>query len=176
MPGIDTTVWAYSDDSPGGSGESIPGPTIKANVGDTIRVHFTNNLPEATTIHWHGIENYAAMDGAHITQLHVQPGGTFDYEFPVLTEGLYWYHPHVRTFDQVEKGLYGGMLVKDAAKDAIVFANLGGRPVEEHIVFFDDVLLDANDQIVPAFSFADPLQNALYHLNGRRRQLAARQR
>ena len=110
IPGVDTTVWAYSDDSPGGSGTSVPGPTIQANVGDTIRVHFTNNLPEATTVHWHGIENYADMDGAHISQLHVQPGATFDYEFPVLREGLYWYHPHVRTFDQVEKGLHAGLL------------------------------------------------------------------
>jgi FtsP/CotA-like multicopper oxidase with cupredoxin domain len=167
ISGVDTTVWAYSDDSPGGSGASVPGPTIKANVGDTLRVHFTNNLPEPTTIHWHGIENYADMDGSHISQLQVPPGGTFEYEFPLLTEGLYWYHPHVRTFDQVEKGLHAGLLVKDPAKDAIVFSNLGGRPVEEHIVFFDDILLDANDQVVPAFSFTDPLQNALYHLNGR---------
>ena len=167
IPGEDTTVWAYSDDSPGGSGASVPGPTIKANVGDTLRVHFTNNLPEPTTIHWHGIENIAGMDGSHISQLHVQPGETFDYEFPLLTEGLYWYHPHVRTFDQVEKGLHAGLLVKDPAKDAIVFANLEGRPVEEHLVFFDDVLLDADNQIVPAFSLTDPLQNAIYILNGR---------
>ena len=167
IPGVDTTVWAYSDDSPGGSGATLPGPTIKANVGDTLRVHFTNNLPEPTTIHWHGIENYADQDGSHISQLHVPPGGTFDYEFPLLTEGLYWYHPHVRTFDQVEKGLYAGLLVKDPAKDAIAFANLGGRTLEEHIIFFDDVLLDANNQVVPAFSFTDPLQNALYQLNGR---------
>ena len=167
IPGVDTTVWAYSDDSPGGVGASVPGPTIRANVGDTLRVHFTNNLPEATTIHWHGIENYADQDGSHISQLHVPPGGTFDYEFPLLSEGLYWYHPHVRTFDQVEKGLHAALLVKDPAKEAQVFTNLGGRAVEEHIVFFDDVLLDANDQVVPAFSFTDPLQNALYHLNGR---------
>jgi FtsP/CotA-like multicopper oxidase with cupredoxin domain len=167
IPGTDTPVWAYSDDSPGGSGASVPGPTIKANVGDTLRVHFTNNLPEPTTVHWHGVQNYASMDGSHISQLHVPPGGTFDYEFPLLTEGLYWYHPNVRAHDQVEKGLHGGLLVKDASKDAIAFSNLGGRPVEEHIVFFDDILLDANNQVVPAFSFTDPLLNAEYHLNGR---------
>ena len=167
IPGVDTTVWAYSDDSPGGSGASVPGPTIKANVGDTLRVHFTNNLPETTTIHWHGIENYADQDGSHISQLHVPPGGTFDYEFPLLQEGLYWYHPHVRTFDQIEKGLHAGLLVKDPAKDAIAFGSIGSFQVEEHIIFFDDILLDVNNEVVPAFSFSDPLQNALYHLNGR---------
>ena len=165
--GVDTAVWAYRDDSPGGAGLSIPGPTIEANLGDTVIVHFTNNLPEATTLHWHGVEVPAHMDGSHVSQRPVQPGGTFDYQFKVLSEGLYWYHPHVRTFDQVEKGLYGALLVKDPAKDAIVYHNLGGRQVEEHIVIFDDILLDANNQIVPAFSFTDPLQHALYQLNGR---------
>ena len=160
-------MWAYRDDSVGGAGLSVPGPTIQARVGDTLIVHFTNNLPEATTVHWHGVEVPATMDGSHISQRHVYPGETFVYQFPLLREGLYWYHPHVRPFDQVEQGLYGCLLVKDPAREDVVFANLGGRAIEEHIVVFDDVLLDANHEVVPAFSFSDPLQNALYQLNGR---------
>ena len=165
--GVDTTVWGYSDDSTGGAGFSLPGPTIEANVNDTVIVHFTNNLAEPTTVHWHGVEVPADMDGSHVSQRPIQPGESFTYQFDVLSEGLYWYHPHVRTFDQVEQGLYGCLLVKDPAKEAIVYANVGSTPVEEHIVVFDDVLLDANNQLVPAFSFTDPLQNALYQLNGR---------
>ena len=46
-------------------------------------------------------------------------------------------------------------------------AALGFNTIEEHVIVFDDVLLDANNQIVPAFSFTDPLQNAIYQLNGR---------
>lgn len=168
-PGVDTTVWAYSDDAPGGAGASIPGPTIKANMGDTLIVNFTNNLPDPTTIHWHGIENLATMDGSHISQLWVQPGESFRYEFPLLKDGLYWFHPHVNTYDQVEKGLHACLLVKDPVKEAAVFATLGGRTVEEHIVVFDDILLDeTTNQVVPAFPYTnDPLKNAEYHLNGR---------
>lgn len=167
LPGVDTTVWAYSDDAAGGSGLSVPGPTIEANVGDTLIVHFTNNLPDPTTIHWHGIEVPADMDGSHISQRLIEPGETFVYQFPLLREGLYWYHPHVRPYDQVEKGLYGCVLVKDPARESIVFANKGERQVQEHIVVFDDVLLDTSNEVVPAFSFTDPLQSALYQLNGR---------
>ena len=155
ISGIETDVYAYNG--------TIPGPTIEANIGDTVIVNFTNNLPEATTVHWHGVDTPATMDGSHVSQPHIQPGGTFRYEFVVDRASLFWYHPHVRTFDQVEKGLYGGLLVRDPAKDAA----LGFDQLEEHIVFFDDILLDNSFQIVPAFSFADPLQNALYHVNGR---------
>lgn len=168
-PGVNTTVWAYSDDAPGGVGASIPGPTIKANMGDTLIVNFTNNLPDATTIHWHGIENIATMDGAHISQLWVQPGEKFRYEFPLLKDGLYWFHPHTETYKQVEMGLHACLLVKDQAKEDVVFADTGGRPVEEHIVVFDDVLLDQNSQIEAPFPYTnDPLKNAEYHVNGRR--------
>ena len=159
VPGVDTAVWAYNG--------SVPGPNIRAEVGDTLVVHFTNNLPEPTTIHWHGIENYADMDGAHVSQRPIEPGETFDYAFPLLRDGLYWYHPHVRTNDQVEKGLYGTLLVTDPTKEPVVFANLGGRSVEEHIVVFDDILLDDDMQVVPAFESTDPLENAIYTLNGR---------
>ncbi len=158
MAGIDTTVYAYNG--------SIPGPTIEAEVGNTVIVNFTNNLPEPTTIHWHGVDTPASMDGSHIAQAWVQPGGTFRYEFPVLNASIFWYHPHVRTFDQVEKGLYGGLLVRDPAKDV----ELGFDVLEEHIVFFDDILLDASNQIVPAFAFengVDPLRHAEYIVNGR---------
>ena len=155
IQGINTIVYAYNG--------SVPGPTIEAELGNTIVVNFTNNLPEATTIHWHGIDVPASMDGSHIAQAWVEPGGTFRYEFDVNRASLFWYHPHVRTHDQVEKGLYGGVLVRDPAKDAA----LGLTGLEERIVIFDDVLLDTANEIVPAFSFTDPRRNAEYHLNGR---------
>ena len=155
IPGVPTTVYSYNG--------TIPGPTIRADVFDTVIVHFTNNLPEPTTIHWHGIELDASQDGSHISQVVVQPGESFDYQFVVRTDSLYWYHPHVRTFDQVEKGLYGALLVRNTGVEQA----LGLDQIEEHIIIFDDVLLDANNEIVPAFSFTDPLEHALYQLNGR---------
>ena len=83
--GIPTKVWTYN----GG----IPGPTIRGKVGDTLIVHFHNCLDEETTIHWHGMEVPANMDGSHIAQLPVKPGNCdliregadyFRYEFKLL--------------------------------------------------------------------------------------------
>ncbi|MEM7199010.1 MAG: multicopper oxidase family protein [Planctomycetota bacterium] len=171
VPGIDTTVWTYND--------STPGPTIVGEVGQTLRVRFTNQLPQPTTIHWHGVEITAPMDGSHISQRPVAPGESFVYEFPLLREGLYWYHPHVSTFHQVEMGLHGCLLVRAplAQRQALGLTDRGGQPlVEEHVVVFDDVMLDTDPaspnymQIMPAFPYAggvDPLKNADYHTNGR---------
>ncbi len=155
IDGVDTTVWAYNG--------TVPGPTIMANRGDTVIVNFTNMLPEETTIHWHGIKTPALMDGSHISQPAIQPGESFTYQFTVNEDKFAWYHPHVRPFDQVEKGLYGGLMVRNPAREAF----LGFDAIEEHLIFFDDILLDASNQVVPAFSFTDPLQNCAYQLNGR---------
>ena len=155
-PGVDTTVWAYNG--------QVPGPTIRANVGDLLKVHFTNDLDEPTTIHWHGLEIPADQDGAHIAQHPVQPGETFEYEFIIPDAGLYWYHPHVRTHDQVERGLHGVLLVHDPA----VEGPLGLLDLDETIVVFDDILVDENEQVVAPLASTDPLVNALDQLNGRK--------
>jgi len=92
---------------------SVPGPLIEANVGDRLVVHFRNELPEPTTVHWHGIRLPNAMDGVpELTQPAVPPGGTFDYRCELPDEGLYWYHPHVRSAPQVAAGLYGAIVVR----------------------------------------------------------------
>ena len=120
---------------------SVPGPTLYAQRGDTVKVNFTNNLPESTTVHWHGVKVPAGHDGSHISQVIIPGnGGTFTYEFKVLAEGLKWYHPHVRTFDQVEKGLHGLLRVEEPPAQR---AALGLTNVEEHLLVFDDILLDA---------------------------------
>ncbi len=95
----------------------VPGPVIKTNIGDTLIVHFTNNLPEPTTIHWHGMRVPADMDGSTLSQHPVQPGKSFRYEFTVEDPSLFWYHPHVRTDVQVEMGLAGALLVSDDISD-----------------------------------------------------------
>lgn len=59
---VDTRVWAYNN--------QIPGPTLKVKLGDTLRVNFTNNLPQDTTIHWHGVRVPNAIDGVPgVTQI-----------------------------------------------------------------------------------------------------------
>ena len=108
VAGVAATVWTYNG--------QVPGPTLRARVGDRVIVHFTNHLPEATTIHWHGIRLEAAMDGTPSVQPPVEPGAGFDYDFVVPDAGLYWYHPHVRSNVQVDSGLYGAIVVDDPAE------------------------------------------------------------
>ncbi len=154
LPGAPTAVSAYNG--------TIPGPTLVANVGDTLIVHFTNNLPDETTIHWHGIEAPAQMDGSHVAQKPVPAnGGTFDYQFDLLSPGMYWYHPHIRTSEAVEAGLYGAILVRDPVGEAGL-----GLPATERIVILDDISLDQNNQIETHFP-SDPLEKIEHTLNGR---------
>jgi FtsP/CotA-like multicopper oxidase with cupredoxin domain len=106
LPGTTTPAWTYNG--------TVPGPIIRAHVGDRIVAHFTNHLPEDTTVHWHGIRLQSAMDGVpgH-TQPAVPSGGSFDYSFVVPDPGLFWYHPHVASAQEEGDGLYGAILVED---------------------------------------------------------------
>lgn len=132
LPGKPTVVWTY--------GGTVPGPLLEARVGDELVVHFRNSLPEATTLHWHGLRLPAEMDGTQAMQAPVPPGGTFLYRFRLLDAGLFWFHPHVRADVQVEKGLYGVVLVRAEDEPSL------GR---ERVLVLDDVLLNANGSLVP---------------------------
>ena len=105
---------------------TIPGPELRARVGDTLIVHFTNQLPEPTNIHWHGIELDNANDGTTLTQDSVQTGGTFTYKFRVTRPGIFWYHPHAMPTNVEFKGLYGPLIVEDPA--AATLASRGVLP------------------------------------------------
>ncbi len=151
--GKKTRVYTYNG--------SIPGPTIEANLGDRLIVHFYNKLPEPTTVHWHGVELPANMDGSNLAQNPVEPGGYFKYEFDLNVAALFWFHPHIRTNEQVEKGLYGSLIVHDRDEDKAL-----GLPSNNHILVLDDILLDARGQVAEPFP-DDPLDKALSIINGR---------
>ncbi|HRI72824.1 MAG TPA: multicopper oxidase family protein, partial [Polyangium sp.] len=106
IAGKPTPVWTYEG--------SLPGPFVRAKPGDDLIVHFRNDLPSPTTIHWHGLRIPATMDGTpgH-SQDEVAPGGSFTYEFVLPDPGLYWYHPHFASSEQLGFGLYGALLVDD---------------------------------------------------------------
>ena len=106
LDGTTTDVWAYNG--------VVPGPVLTARVGDTVRVRFTNDLTEPTTIHWHGLRIPDVMDGVPAIQDPIQPGETFTYEFVVPDAGTFWYHPHVRGHEQIERGLHGMLVVHEA--------------------------------------------------------------
>lgn len=101
-----TKVFAYNN--------QIPGPTLRIKKGDTLKVNFRNELPQDTTIHWHGVRVPNAMDGVPgVTQDPIKPKEEFVYEFTPKDAGTFWFHPHVRTAEQIEKGLYGLLIVED---------------------------------------------------------------
>jgi FtsP/CotA-like multicopper oxidase with cupredoxin domain len=114
----------------------VPGPLIEANVGDTIEVQLTNSVAQATTIHWHGIRLPAAMDGTEAVQALVEPRETFEYRFVVPDAGTFWYHSHANETEQVERGLYGGLVVRDADEPGFD---------GERVLFLDDLKLEGGD-------------------------------
>ncbi len=116
----------------------VPGPTLEARAGDTLVVYLKNRLPEPTTIHWHGLRIPAPMDGTEMTQRVVQPGGAFEYRFVLPDAGTYWYHPHANETVQMERGLYGAIVVR-GADDPVVDA--------ERVIVLDDVSVDRRGQI-----------------------------
>lgn len=88
---------------------SIPGPTLKAKIGDTFRVTVTNNLDTDTSIHWHGVLVPNNMDGVpYVNQPPIKSGETFVYEFPIKHSGTYWYHAHSAL--QEQQGIYGSLV------------------------------------------------------------------
>ncbi len=97
----------------------IPGPLIRAKRGDVLKVNFSNEMSEGTTIHWHGMRVPNGMDGVPgMTQEVIQPGEQFVYEYPLLDASVFWYHPHFQTLSQVGNGLYGAVLVEDPDEEA----------------------------------------------------------
>jgi FtsP/CotA-like multicopper oxidase with cupredoxin domain len=88
LPGKLVDAWGYNG--------SMPGPTIEALEGDRVRIEFKNELPEATTVHWHGLEVPIEMDGVPaISQPLVQPGESYSYEFTLRQHGTFFYHSHM---------------------------------------------------------------------------------
>jgi FtsP/CotA-like multicopper oxidase with cupredoxin domain len=143
LPGKTTDVYAYNG--------SVPGPTIEAREGDRVIVHFKNELPYPSTIHWHGLHIPADMDGSPYNA--VPPGASIDYVFmiPRGTAGTYWYHPHPdhSTGFQVGKGLYGAFIVR-ADDDPLP------KLTEQLLVLSDNRFLDDGAIDLPADPHAPP--------------------
>ncbi len=96
-------TWAFNG--------SIPGPEFRVKQGRPVRFVVKNDLPEESSVHWHGIRLANAMDGVPgITQDPIAPSGEFVYEFVPPDAGTYFFHPHVGL--QLDTGLYGSLIVE----------------------------------------------------------------
>jgi FtsP/CotA-like multicopper oxidase with cupredoxin domain len=108
-PGRMIEAWAYN--------EQIPGPQIRVREGDRVRIVLDNQLPESTSIHFHGVEVPNDQDGVpFITQPPVKPGTKYTYEFTVPNSGSHMYHSHHNAAKQVGLGLLGAFVVEPRRK------------------------------------------------------------
>lgn len=107
-----TKIWGYDG--------NVPGPLLRYRQGDTVRVRLENDLPDPTSIHWHGVAIDNRMDGVvGLTQTAVGPGERFDYEFIVPDPGTFWYHTHNQSWEQMARGLYGVLIVDEHDAPAV---------------------------------------------------------
>ena len=162
IAGTETDVYAYNG--------RVPGPTLDVREGDHVIVRFRNELPEATTVHWHGLHLPFTADGSPFHP--VAPGEEFVYSFKVRpgSAGTYWYHPHPNhaTGWQVGKGLYGAVIVR-AGDDPL-------PPLTEKLLILsdnrllDDGSLDVAERHSPQWriDFENGREGDLLFVNGMR--------
>lgn len=102
--GRTVTSWAY--------GDRLPGQEVRVTAGDTLALTLANNLPQSTSMHWHGLALRNDMDGVPgVTQPAVKAGASFDYRFTVADPGTHYFHPHMGV--QQDRGLYAPLIVED---------------------------------------------------------------
>ncbi len=135
-PGKVVDAWTYNG--------TVPGPTIKVDIGDKIRVNFQNELPLNSDIHWHGIETPFGMDGVSpITQDPVKPGGDFTYEFTLDRAYQGMYHPHLHGDMTVPNGMWG--VIQAGPTPIVQGRTIGGRVVPPDVKPVLDIPMVLND-------------------------------
>lgn len=93
------------------------GPTLLINKDDSITLNVTNNLTQATTVHWHGFHVSPENDGG--PHQIINPSATWSPSFKMRNEAsTFWYHPHGegKTEIQISKGLAGMIIVRDTVE------------------------------------------------------------
>ena len=98
----------------------VPGPQIRVQLGDRVRVILHNELPESTGIHYHGLTVPNEQDGVPgLTQPLVLPGESYTYEFTVVNSGSHMYHSHMNGSVQIPMGLLGAFIVEDGTETPV---------------------------------------------------------
>lgn len=119
--GESVNAWTYNG--------TVPGEALRVQQGDFVQVELHNELEVPVTIHWHGVILPNRMDGVPgVTQDAVEPGESFTYEFIAEDAGTYWYHSHQHSSLQVDKGLYGPLVVEGK----------GEKPEHDEVFILDE--------------------------------------
>lgn len=131
LGGRTVNSWSY--------GGELPGKEVRVTAGDTLALTLANHLPQATSLHWHGLALRNDMDGVpDLTQRPIPAGASFTYRFAVTHPGTYWFHPHSGV--QQDRGLYAPLIVEDP-KEPLAYD-------KEWVVVLDD-WLDGVDGSTP---------------------------
>jgi FtsP/CotA-like multicopper oxidase with cupredoxin domain len=112
----------------------LPGPELHVRAGELVEVTLVNrDVDEGVSIHWHGVDLPNGEDGVSgVTQDAVRPGESYVYRFRIEEPGTYWYHSHQHSAGEVERGLYGALVVAPREPrrgvDVVALAHtIGGR-------------------------------------------------
>ena len=166
LEGTATDVWAYRGRVVSGSTDQLAkipdtylGPVFKVKQGQRVRIHYRNNIPAESIVHWHGLHVPTDMDGH--PRLVVPSGGEFTYDFTVTNRaGTYWYHPHPHgaTGHQVYGGMAGLFIVTDDEESAL---NLPEGDYDIPLVIQDRVFNRNNQLVYMAGGMRDRLNGVL---------------
>ncbi|MEJ7799602.1 MAG: multicopper oxidase domain-containing protein [Ilumatobacter sp.] len=106
-PGDMVDAWMYNGQA--------PGPQIRVDVGDKVRVIVNNETPMGTDVHWHGIHTPNVQDGVSpFTQDPISSGETFTYEFVADEPAIGMYHAHLHGQVSVPNGMFGSFIIGDS--------------------------------------------------------------
>lgn len=122
---------------------NILGPVIRVHEGEKVKVKMTNNLEEATTLHWHGLRVDGENDGGPHSG--IMPGETWEPEFTIeQPAATLWYHPHMmeKTAKQVYEGLAGLFYIEDEVSDSLAIPKEYG--VNDFPLIIQDRKMDAS--------------------------------
>lgn len=99
---------------------TVPGPLLRLREGQDITLNVTNQLDEATSIHWHGILLSPDMDGVPgVSFSGIAPGTTFSYRFKIQQYGTYWFHSH--SGGQEQAGMYAPIIIDPIEPDPVQY-------------------------------------------------------
>lgn len=142
-PGKIVDAWTYNG--------IVPGPAIRVEVGDKVRVVVDNKLPMGTDIHWHGIRTPNDQDGvAPLTQPLIESGTTYTYEFVAERPAIGMYHAHHHGQMQIPNGLFGTFIIGETPLPYGM--TVSGVEVPEDLEVAREIPMVLNDAGVIGFS------------------------
>jgi FtsP/CotA-like multicopper oxidase with cupredoxin domain len=162
VPGRTTETWSANG--------SYLGPTLRASRGDEMRINVHNDLPETTTLHWHGMHLPAAADGGPHQM--IEPGTTWSPEWTIdQPAATLWYHPHLmgKTAEHVYRGVAGMFMLDDPEAEALPLPREYGVDdipvILQDKSFNEDGLLDTSPGLISPTGLlgSDIFINGTYH-------------